>query len=301
MKSLKHLIPQVPLLLFQVTVSKAGSRLLDACDESSLDISDGVLSGECHVAGNTAVTSVDLDQCLGWSSRAGHLGLFGDTTGLAPAKDGAFTDHCSPCYVIKRGEHNQNVAQLLCNCGPDDSDISIEYILDLEDLVTVTEDGCLECMGATGKCTRVAPSRTSRDASIKSDPGQELLHWFELEAKRVPCEEYIRNPKFATTGTRTNTKFDDFNLIEGNIYVWRIHFVFHMATFNISRQLSNVYQFCNPYGDDIDKSSYSVNTMTKATFRAKATTEKSDWATSLPIHIKETSSSALANEEAPVH
>lgn len=44
---------------------------------------------------------------------------------------GAFTEHCSPCYIIKRGEHNQKVARLLCNCGPDDSDISSEYMLDL--------------------------------------------------------------------------------------------------------------------------------------------------------------------------
>lgn len=44
---------------------------------------------------------------------------------------GAFTDYCSPCYIVNKGENSQEVAHLLCNCGPDDSDISIEYSFDL--------------------------------------------------------------------------------------------------------------------------------------------------------------------------
>lgn len=44
---------------------------------------------------------------------------------------GAFTDYCSPCYIINKGERNQEVAHLVCDCAPDDSDVSTEYSFDL--------------------------------------------------------------------------------------------------------------------------------------------------------------------------
>ncbi|KAI3396646.1 hypothetical protein diail_11823 [Diaporthe ilicicola] len=276
MKSFKPLLHHLYLFLFQVAVSKAGTRLLDACDELAIDINDGLLSGKCHVAGHTMLTSVALDQCLGWGSRADYPSLRGDTTGPIPVKDGAFTKQCTSCSIVRKGERNHDMAHLLCKCGPGNLDNSTEYLFDLESLVALTEEGCFECMGAIGGCVRVAPFRTSRDASIESDPGGGLLDWLELEAKSVPCEENIRNPSFAgmlpetygnTThhrcrqehtlccyqtpakGTRTNTRFDAFNLIEGRNHVWRMHFFFNMPTLEITGQLSNVIQFCSPFGD----------------------------------------------------
>lgn len=53
----------------------------------------------------------------------------------------------------------------------------------------------------------------------------------------------------AAKGTRTNTKFDAFSLIEGNNHIWRIHFVFHMHALKITGQMSHIVQFCSPYGD----------------------------------------------------
>lgn len=44
---------------------------------------------------------------------------------------GAFTNYCSSCYIVNKGEHNQEAAHLLCNCAPDDSDVSMEYSFDL--------------------------------------------------------------------------------------------------------------------------------------------------------------------------
>lgn len=173
MKSFRVLLPLLAQFFGQVAASQAGPSLLDACDDLSIEHSDGVLSGKCHGTGDAVQTSVDLDECLAWGPRAAHLGLRGYRAGLAPEKDGAFTDYCGPCYIINRGELNQEAAHLFCNCGPDDSDISTEYSFDLGSLVTVTDEGCLECMGATGDCIRDAPSWTSRDASAESDLGRE--------------------------------------------------------------------------------------------------------------------------------
>ena len=86
MKDLSTLLPYLALFLAQAALSQAGLSLLDACVELSIDHIDGVLSGKCQGAGNTMLTSVDLDQCLGWGPRAAQMGLHGDTTGLGPAK-----------------------------------------------------------------------------------------------------------------------------------------------------------------------------------------------------------------------
>lgn len=94
MKSFQGLLPHLALFLAQVAVSQPGPSLLDACEELSIGHNDGVLSGRCRGAGDPMLTSLNLDQCLGWGPRAVHLGLRGsNTTGLAPEKE----------YVIEPG------------------------------------------------------------------------------------------------------------------------------------------------------------------------------------------------------
>lgn len=87
MKSFRNLFPHLAPFLAQVAASQAGPSLLDACDDLSIGHIDGVLSGKCHGAVDAVLTSVDLDQCLGWGPRAAHLGPRGYTQGLAPAKE----------------------------------------------------------------------------------------------------------------------------------------------------------------------------------------------------------------------
>lgn len=87
MKSFRSLLPYLALLLAQVLTSHAGPSLLDACNDLSIDHSDGVLSGKCHGTGGAVLTSVDLNECLGWGPQAAHLHLRGYTSGLAPVKE----------------------------------------------------------------------------------------------------------------------------------------------------------------------------------------------------------------------
>lgn len=45
---------------------------------------------------------------------------------------GAFSDHCRPCSIVNKDEHDQGVAHLLCNCDLNGSDAkSGGYSLDL--------------------------------------------------------------------------------------------------------------------------------------------------------------------------
>lgn len=86
MKGPSALLPHLALLLTQASLFQAGPSLLDACVELSIGRIDGVLSGKCNGARSTMLTSVDLDQCLGWGPRAAQLGLHGETMGLAPVE-----------------------------------------------------------------------------------------------------------------------------------------------------------------------------------------------------------------------
>lgn len=87
MKSFRSLLPHLALFSAHVTASRAGPSLLDACDELSVGHNDGVLSGKCQGTGDAVLTTVDLDECLGWGPRAAHLGLRGHKAGLAPVKE----------------------------------------------------------------------------------------------------------------------------------------------------------------------------------------------------------------------
>lgn len=87
MKSFHGLLPHLALLLAQLLTSHAGLSLLDACNDLSIDHSDGILSGKCHGTSGAVLTSVDLDECLGWGPRAAHLHLRGYTSKLAPVKE----------------------------------------------------------------------------------------------------------------------------------------------------------------------------------------------------------------------
>lgn len=44
------------------------------------------------------------------------------------------------------------------------------------------------------------------------------------------------------------TYFEAFKLIRGRNHIWRLNFVIHKETFEITGQLSNVVQFCSPRG-----------------------------------------------------
>lgn len=87
MKSFRRLLTPLALLLAVEAASQAGSSLLHACDELSVDHNDGVLSGKCRGTGDAVLTSVDLDQCLGWGPQAAHLGRPGFTPGLTPVRE----------------------------------------------------------------------------------------------------------------------------------------------------------------------------------------------------------------------
>lgn len=45
---------------------------------------------------------------------------------------------------------------------------------------------------------------------------------------------------------RYQTYFEAFTLIEGRGHIWRLHFVINRFTLDLTSQLSNVVQFCNP-------------------------------------------------------
>ncbi|KAI7776758.1 hypothetical protein LA080_004476 [Diaporthe eres] len=244
MKSFRVLLPLLAQFLGQVAASQAGPSLLDACDDLSIDHSDGVLSGKCHGTGDAVQTSVDLDQCLGWGPRAAHLGLRGYTAGLAPEKDGAFTDYCGPCYIIDRGELNQEAAHLLCNCGPDDSDISTEYSFDLA-----------WSPSPTRAASNVWAPLVTVSAMLPLGPVVMLplnRTWAEnrLTGLGLRGREYhAKTASWTQTPARRNryqTYFEAFTLIEGRGHIWRLHFTINRFTLDLTTQLSNVVQFCNP-------------------------------------------------------
>lgn len=41
------------------------------------------------------------------------------------------SDYCGPCRIVGKDEHSQNVAYLLCDCGPGGSKVPTEHPFDL--------------------------------------------------------------------------------------------------------------------------------------------------------------------------
>ncbi|KAK7735591.1 hypothetical protein SLS53_007505 [Cytospora paraplurivora] len=223
--------------------------LLYACEDLTIDTDTGVLSGECYVGKHPALTSVDLKACLGWGSLVDPRKLHedmpaGSRSGLVPVKN------------------------------PEGADFKIEYSLDLTNVVSVTDNGCLQCMGASGDCAPEVPLETFRRfafGGLESDGFNDveaLLDWLELrsEAARTPCEaQIIAHPQFIpetfpnTTyhrckedhsfccyqarGSRCSTRFEAFLLIEANKYWYRIHYTINFRTLEIESPAA-VFQLC---------------------------------------------------------
>ena len=215
---------------------------------------------------------------------------------LLPSRtSGNFTRNCAPCYLIERDEGGQAAAQLMCSCGPEDSDIKTEYSLDLSksiasllyrcrlasyslhyiaQTVSVTENGCLECMGAGGDCSVevvLNPIKAIDTGDLDNDGFSnvdELIDWLMLRAKvgRTPCEHQILShhrllPEtflnttyhrckedhglccFQTRGNGCNTAFEAFLLLEGNKYWYRMHYAINGMSLEIE-SLNKVFQLC---------------------------------------------------------
>ena len=138
-------------------------------------------------------------------------------------------------------------------------------------MVTVTEEGCLECMGATGDCVREAPSPTILDASAEQGLGVGVVGLPELKGRRVPCEDSVTEFEDLLPATypntthtrcrqdhalccyqtparrsRVNTYFEAFQFIRGRNCIYRLHFVIDRNSLEITGQLSRIVQFCDP-------------------------------------------------------
>lgn len=87
MKSPKSLLSHLAPILARPSFSLAASSLFDVCHDLSIAYNGGVLSGTCHGTGTPMLTSVDLNQCLGWGPGHVNLGLGGRTWGLVPVKE----------------------------------------------------------------------------------------------------------------------------------------------------------------------------------------------------------------------
>lgn len=199
----------------------------------------------------------------------------------------------------------------MCSCSPEGSDFKTEYTLDLSesmtivlstlthlvfadlantaDIVNVTNNGCLECMGVSGNCAPEVPL----DPSKGFDPGDldsdgfnnvdELLDWIRLraEAERTPCEQHITTiPRllpetwvntthhrckedhslccYQTHGFGCKSAFEAFQLIEGNDYWYRMHYTISIYTLEIEN-LSRVFQLCK-FPGQCDEESTSDDT-----------------------------------------
>lgn len=83
----------VPLAtcIAHAAVAQDDIDLLYACEDLTVDTDTGVLSGECYVGERPALTSVDLNACLGWGSlvdpgRSHENTPAGSGSGLAPVR-----------------------------------------------------------------------------------------------------------------------------------------------------------------------------------------------------------------------
>lgn len=137
--------------------------------------------------------------------------------------------------------------------------------------MTVTEEGCLECMGATGDCVREALSPTILDASAEQGPGAVVVGLAEPKGRRVPCEDSVTEFEDLLPATypntthtrcrqdhalccyqtparrsRVNTYFEAFQFIRGRNCIYRLHFVIDRNSLEITGQLSRIVQFCDP-------------------------------------------------------
>lgn len=137
--------------------------------------------------------------------------------------------------------------------------------------MTVTDEGCLECMGTTGICLREALSAPSLNVSLKKNLGGGLVGSPELKAKRIPCEDTVTNYENLLPATypgtthnrcrqdhalccyqtparrsRVATYFEAFKFIRGRNCIYRLHFVIDRDSLEITGQLSRIVQFCDP-------------------------------------------------------
>ncbi|ROV93181.1 hypothetical protein VMCG_08701 [Cytospora schulzeri] len=275
-------------------LSQDGLDLLYACEGLDIDPNTGVLSGKCQAGEDPALTSVDLNKCLRWGALIDpgsfyNTKLVSPVNGLTPTENGNFTRSCGPCYIIKRDEKGQAAAQLMCSCSAEGSFTKTEYTLDLTDILSVTNKGCLECMGTSGDCAPEVPLDPSKglyNGDLDSDGfnnREELLDWLQLrvETERTPCEQHIaRHPRFLpetwantthhrckadyglcyyqTPGLGCLSTFEAFQLIEGSKYWYRMHYSFNYYTMKIER-LNRVFQLCKFPGQCKDETTNDSN------------------------------------------
>lgn len=137
--------------------------------------------------------------------------------------------------------------------------------------MTVTDEGCLEYMGATSVCVREAPSSTILNVSAEQGPGGGVVDLPELKGRRVPCEDSVTNYEALLPATypntthnrcrqdhalccyqtparrsRVNTYFEAFQFIRGRNCIYRLHFVIDRNSLEVTGQLSRIVQFCDP-------------------------------------------------------
>lgn len=75
MKSPTLLVAPLAACLVQTVVAQESTDIVHACDGLTVDPDTGILSGECQAGGDSVLTYVDLNKCLGWGGRTapGHI------------------------------------------------------------------------------------------------------------------------------------------------------------------------------------------------------------------------------------
>ncbi|KAJ4417986.1 hypothetical protein N0V82_005838 [Gnomoniopsis sp. IMI 355080] len=146
----------LPALSGCVSAELAGRNLMKSCHDVDL-IGPGALYAACSAKDKNldeAESKLDLNGCLGWgpSEELEKANVVGHR--LFPSEDGNFTQYCGSCYIIQEGESATQVGHILCNCAEKDSDVTLEYMFDLNEIVEVNDDGCLTCGGAEVDCHR---------------------------------------------------------------------------------------------------------------------------------------------------
>jgi hypothetical protein len=137
--------------------------------------------------------------------------------------------------------------------------------------VTLTGEGCLECMGVTSDCIREAPPSPILDNSAIEDTGAGPGELPDTNGRRIPCEGSVEIYEDLLPATypntthkrcrqdhalccyqtparrsRFNTYFEAFQFIRGRNCIYRLHFVIDMSSLEVTGQLSRIVQFCDP-------------------------------------------------------
>ncbi|PSR82385.1 hypothetical protein BD289DRAFT_483901 [Coniella lustricola] len=156
-----------------VSALDAGSSFMSLCSDISLNPSTGVLSAGCNLsASDTAPinSSVDLNGCLGWGPSRESEPIKYMENEIYPSVDGRLSDYCGSCSLLKPGDSDKQVGYMFCSCSPQVSAIGLEATFDLATVVSVGDNGCLQCLNAKQECAvrqAAVPARPSVEDALR--------------------------------------------------------------------------------------------------------------------------------------